>query len=154
MKKEIILFVEIKEECWVLKNWGFWTVVLEKTIQSPLDCKEIQPAHPKVDQSWIFIRRTDGWSWNSNTLATWCKELIHLKRPWCWERLKAGGEGTTEVKWLDGITNSVDMSLSKLLVLVLDRETWRATVHEISENQTWLSSWTELNWTVSSYMNC
>ena len=59
MKKEIILFVEIKEECWVLKNWGFWTVVLEKTIQSPLDCKEIQPAHPKVDQSWIFIRRTD-----------------------------------------------------------------------------------------------
>ena len=59
MKKEIILFVEIKEECWVLKNWGFWTVVLEKTIQSPLDCKEIQPAHPKGDQSWVFIGRTD-----------------------------------------------------------------------------------------------
>ena len=59
MKKEIILFVEIKEECWVLKNWGFWTVVLEKTIQSPLDCKEIQPAHPKGNQSRMLTGRTD-----------------------------------------------------------------------------------------------
>ena len=56
-----------------------------------LDCKEIQPVHPKGDQSWVFIGRTD-WSWNSNTLATWCKELTHWKRPWCWERVKTGGE--------------------------------------------------------------
>ena len=81
------------KESWVLKNWCFWTVVLEKTLKSSLDCKEIQPVHPKGNQSWIFIGRRRCWSWSSNPLATWCKELTHLKRPWCWERLKAGGEG-------------------------------------------------------------
>ena len=60
---------------------------------APLDCKKIQPAHPKGNKSWIFIGRTGCWSWTSNTLATWCKELTHWKRPWCWERLKAGEEG-------------------------------------------------------------
>ena len=74
----------------VLKNWCFWTVVLEKTLESPLDCKEIQPVHPKGDQSWVFIRQT--YAENSNTLATWCEELTPWKRPRCWERLKAGGE--------------------------------------------------------------
>ena len=82
------------KESWSLKNWCFWTVVLEKTLENPLDCKEIQPAHPKGDQSWVFIGRTDAVAEiNSSTLATWCEELTHLKRPWCWERLKAGGEG-------------------------------------------------------------
>ena len=76
---------------WVPKNWCFWTVVMDKTLESPLDCKEIKPVHPKGDQcvhwkDWC-------WSWSSNTLATWCKELTHWKRPWCWERLRAGGEG-------------------------------------------------------------
>ena len=80
------------KESWPLKNWFLWTVVLEKTPESPLKCKEIQSVHPKGDQSWVFIGRT-GWSWNSNTFATWCKELTHLKRPWCWERLKAEEEG-------------------------------------------------------------
>ena len=75
---------------WVSKNWWFWTVVLERTLESPLDCKEIQPVHPKGNQSWIFIGRTDA---EAETLATWCKELTHLKRPWCWERLKVDGEG-------------------------------------------------------------
>ena len=78
------------KESWVLKNWCFWTVVLEKTLECPLDCKEIQPVHPKGDQSWIFIGRTDA---EAETLATWCEELAHLKRPWYWERLKARGEG-------------------------------------------------------------
>ena len=79
-------------ESWTIKkaeHWRtdvFWTVVLEKTLESPLDCKEIKPVNPKGNQSWIFFGRTDGWSWSSNTLATWCKELTHLKRPWCWER--------------------------------------------------------------------
>ena len=81
------------EESWVPKNWCFWTVVLEKTLESPLDCKEIQPVHPKGNQSWIFIGRTDVEAETLNTLATWCEELSHSKRPWCWERLKAGGEG-------------------------------------------------------------
>ena len=80
------------EESWVPKNWCFWTVVLEKTLESLLDCREIQPVHSKRDQSWVLIGRTC-WSWNSNTLATSCKELIHWKRPWCWEGLGAGGEG-------------------------------------------------------------
>ena len=78
------------KESWAPKNWCFWTVVLEKTLEIPLDCKEIQPVHPEV----LSVHRKDWcWSWNSNTLATWCKELTHLKRPWCWERLKAWGEG-------------------------------------------------------------
>ena len=81
------------EEGWVSKNWCFWTVVLKKTLESPLDCKEIQPVHPKGDQSWVFIERIDAESWNSNTLATWCEELTHWKRPWCWEGLGAEGEG-------------------------------------------------------------
>ena len=76
------------EESWALKNWCFWTVVLEKTLESPLDCKEIQPVHPKGNQSWVW--KDWCWSWNSNTLATWCEELTYLKRPWCWESLKAG----------------------------------------------------------------
>ena len=81
------------KESWVLKKWCFWTVVLEKTLESPLDCKEIQLINPKGNQSWIFIEMTWCWSWSSNTLATWCEELTHWKGPWCWERLKAGGEG-------------------------------------------------------------
>ena len=68
------------KESWELKNWCFCTVVLQKTLESPLDCKEIQPVHPKGDQSWVFIGRTC-WSWNSNTLATWCKELTLGKDP-------------------------------------------------------------------------
>ena len=81
------------KESWMLKNWCFWTVVLEKTLESPLDCKETQLVNPKGNQSWIFIGRTDAEAESSNTLATWCEGLIHWKRPWCWERLKAGGEG-------------------------------------------------------------
>ena len=80
-----------KAEC--QKNWCCWAVVLEKTLESPLDCKEIQPVHPKR-KSVLGVHWKDWcWSWISNTLATWCKELTHLKRPWCWERLRAGAEG-------------------------------------------------------------
>ena len=78
------------KESWVLKNWCFWSMVLEKTFECPLDCKEINPVNPKGNQSWIFFGKTDAWSWNSNTLATWCEGLTHQKRPWCLERLKAG----------------------------------------------------------------
>ena len=81
------------EESSALKNWCFWTVVLEKTLESPLDYKEIQPVHPKR-KSVLSVHWKDWcWSWNSNILATWCEELTHLKRPWCWARLKAGGDG-------------------------------------------------------------
>ena len=79
-----------KAEHW--KNWFFWTVVLEKTLESPLDCKEIQPVHPKGDESWVFFGRTDAEA-ETNTLGTWCEEFIHWKRSWCWERLKVEWEG-------------------------------------------------------------
>ena len=78
------------KESWVLKNWCFWTVVLEKTLKSPLDCKDIKRVNAKGNQPWIFIGRTDDEA--SVLSATWCEELTHWKRPWCWERLKAGGE--------------------------------------------------------------
>ena len=81
------------EESWALKNWCFWTMVLEKTLESPLDCKEIQPVHPEGNKSWVFIGRTDAEAETSSTLATSCKELTHWKRLWCWEGLGAGEEG-------------------------------------------------------------
>ena len=96
--------LEYKEN-WVLKNWCFWTVVLEKTLESPLDCKEIQPVHPKGDQSWIFIGRTDA---EAETPVLWppdARKLTPRKRPWCWERLKAGREGDDR-RW-DGWMASV-----------------------------------------------
>ena len=78
-------------EGWAPKNWCFQTVVLEKTLESPLDCKEIQPVNPKGNQTWIFIGRTDV---EAETPVLWPpEEPTHLKRPWCWESLKAGGEG-------------------------------------------------------------
>ena len=80
------------KEGWVQKNWCFWTVVLEKTLESPLDSK-IKPVNPKGNQSWIFIGRTDAEAEASNTLVTWCEELTHWKKSWCWERLRARGEG-------------------------------------------------------------
>ena len=80
------------KESWALKNWCFGTVVLEKTLESPLDCKEIQPVPPKGDQSWVFHWKDSCCNGNSNTLATWCQELTHWRRPWYWERMRAGGE--------------------------------------------------------------
>ena len=86
------------KESWALKNWCFWIVVLEKTLESPLHCTEIQPVHPKGNQSWIFSGRTDA---EAETPILWSPDVKNwLTRPWCWERLKAGGEG--DDRGLDG----------------------------------------------------
>ena len=80
------------KESWVVKNWCFWTLVLEKTLESPLDCREIKPVILKEFSPEYSLEEDWCWSWNSNTLATWCEEPTHWKRLWCWERLKVGGE--------------------------------------------------------------
>ena len=134
------------KESWMLKNWCFWTVVLEKTLESPLDCKETQLVNPKGNQSWIFIGRTDAEAESSNTLATWCRELALWKRPWCWERLKAGGEGDDRERdgWMASLTWWTWVWASS--------ESWWWTekpgVLESmgSQSQARLSDWTELNW--------
>ena len=128
------------QEGWAPNNWCFHTVVLEKTLEGPLDCKESQPVHPKGNQFLNIHWKDWCWNWSSNTLATWYKEPAHWKRPWCWERLKAGGEGDNR-GW-DGWM----ASLTQWTGVWANSGTWWRTagVPQSMESQswTWLSDWT------------
>ena len=137
------------EEVWAPKNWCFWTVVVEKTLESPLDCKEIQPVHFE-DQPWDFFGRNDAKAetpvlWPPHAKSWLIGKDFDAGRDWGQEE-----KGRPRMRWLDGIIDSMDAGLSELQELVMESQAGRAAIHGVEKSQTRLSNWTELNWRVKT----
>ena len=132
------------KEGWALKNWCFWTVVLKKALESPLDSKEIKSVNLKGNQPWIFTGRTDA---EPEAPILWSPDAKSqlIGKDWCWERLKAGGEGVTDDEMVGWHHWSNGHEFTKFWEMVKDREAWHAAVHGVTKSQTGLSNWTELN---------
>ena len=132
-------------EGWVPKNWCFQTVVLEKTLKSPLDSKEVKPVNPKENQPWVFIARTDAEAEFPILCPPDGKANSLEKTLMLWKIEGRKRRGQQRMRWLDGISDSMDMSLCKLQKMVKDGETWRAGVHQVAKSLTLLSYWTTTN---------
>ena len=129
------------KKSWVLKNWCLWTVFLEKALESPLDSKEIKPVNPKGHQSWMFIRRTDAKAEAPILRPPDTKSWLTGKDPDAGKDQRQEEKGMTENRWLDAITDSVDMNFSKLQEMVKDREAWCAAVHgSLRDRIEWLNN--------------